>query len=103
MLRIGMCAGKANGKNLSQWDLIVHCGGCAITRRQMLFRLREAQESGVPVTNYGIAIAFVRGVLERVLAPFPEALSAYRDARQHAPALAKIGISPPKCRKVQRE
>ena len=48
-----------------------------INRREMLNRLRKAQEAGVPVTNYGIAISFLQGVLRRSLAPFPMALSAF--------------------------
>lgn len=60
---------------------IVHCGGCTLRRRQMQARLLEAQDSGVPMTNYGMAISLAQGVLERVLSPFPHALAAFREAR----------------------
>ena len=49
-----------------------------INRREMLSRLERARRAGVPVTNYGVAISAMHGVAERVLAPFPAALAAYR-------------------------
>lgn len=74
----------AHGKDFSAYDqdlrLAVHCGGCVITRRQMLSRLEAAAASGVPVTNYGMAISAASGVLERALGPFPHALAAWRKA-----------------------
>ena len=45
----------------------------------MLFRIEKAKAKGVPITNYGVAISFVQGVLERTLVPFPAALAAYRE------------------------
>ena len=48
-----------------------------MNRREMLNRLRKAQESGVAVTNYGVAISFLQGVIKRSLAPFPSALAAF--------------------------
>lgn len=62
--------------NLSSFRLVVHCGSCMITRREMLARVLRCREAGVPVTNYGMAIAWSLGVFERALAPFPEALAA---------------------------
>lgn len=56
--------------DLSQIKLIIHCGGCMITRRMMLSRMGAAVDSAVPITNYGIAISHVQGVLERVIKPF---------------------------------
>lgn len=74
----------ASGKGFSACDpgvrLVLHCGGCVITRRQMLGRLEDARAAGVPMTNYGLAISAASGVLERVLGPFPAALAAYREA-----------------------
>lgn len=60
----------------SSYALVVHCGGCMLNAREMRSRQRAAVEAGVPVTNYGVAIAQVHGVLRRSLAPFPEALAA---------------------------
>jgi Hydrogen maturase F tetramerization domain len=50
-------------------------------RQEMLSRIRECQRQGVPITNYGLVIAYVQGILERALEPFPEALAAYHQAR----------------------
>ncbi|WP_165076758.1 MULTISPECIES: [FeFe] hydrogenase H-cluster maturation GTPase HydF [unclassified Desulfovibrio] len=63
---------------------VIHCGGCVITRRQMLGRMAAARGMGLPMTNYGVALSLGQGVLERALAPFPDALTAYREARARA-------------------
>ena len=55
---------------ITDYALVVQCGGCMITRRQMINRLRPAHEAGIPVTNYGMAIAYVQGVYDRAVAPF---------------------------------
>ncbi|MDR3560978.1 MAG: [FeFe] hydrogenase H-cluster maturation GTPase HydF [Negativicutes bacterium] len=60
-------------RNLSDYQLIVHCGSCMLTRREMLFRLSLARESRVPIVNYGVLIAQVHGILHRALGPFPSA------------------------------
>ena len=64
-------------KDLSGYDLVIHCGACTFNRREMLSRILQCTEQGVPFTNYGVAIAFCFGILERALRPFPEALAAY--------------------------
>jgi len=65
---------NAQGRNypedLREYKLVVHCGGCMITPRTMEARMEEALDDGVPITNYGVAISFVHGVLSRVLEPF---------------------------------
>ncbi len=78
-LKIDMAAGK-EFVDLGDYRLIVHCGGCVITRGHMLRRIELAQAAGIPITNYGVAISLVQGVLERALGPFPEALRAFREA-----------------------
>jgi [FeFe] hydrogenase H-cluster maturation GTPase HydF len=60
-------------QNLTNYQLIVHCGSCMLTRREMLYRLSLARESNVPIVNYGVLIAYVHGILYRALAPFPGA------------------------------
>ncbi|MBR4833819.1 MAG: [Thermoguttaceae bacterium] len=55
---------------LRRFDLIIHCGACSLNRREMLARLGRAAEAGVPTTNYGTAIAFLNGILERAVEPF---------------------------------
>ena len=78
-LKIDMAAGK-EFVELENYSLIVHCGGCVITRGHMLQRIGQAHIAGIPITNYGVAISLVQGVLERTLAPFPEALEAFHEA-----------------------
>lgn len=66
----------ANGKDmpadLSQYDLVIHCGGCMINRSLMMTRIRRAQAAEVPIVNYGVCIAHLHGILHRALSPFPE-------------------------------
>ena len=64
--------------NLSEYSLVVQCGGCMNNRREILSRINKCESAGVPITNYGICISELKGVLERVLEPLPEALAAYR-------------------------
>jgi len=64
----------------SKYALVIHCGNCMGNRSETLNRIRFCKESGVPVTNYGICIAAIHGILERALSPFPGALEAYRAA-----------------------
>ena len=61
-------------EDLSEFSLIVHCGGCMLNEKEMSFRLQKAQISGVPIVNYGVAIAMMHGILTRSLEPFPEIL-----------------------------
>jgi [FeFe] hydrogenase H-cluster maturation GTPase HydF len=80
-LSIAHASGRDFPEDLSAFDLVIHCGACTFTRRQMLARSFEAAERGVAFTNYGVAISCLQGVIERVLEPFPAALAAYREAR----------------------
>jgi [FeFe] hydrogenase H-cluster maturation GTPase HydF len=79
-LEIDVCSGKDYPEDLGKYALIIHCGACMLTRREMLFRIEQARQAKVPITNYGVAISAVQGVLERTLAPFPAALDAYARA-----------------------
>ena len=56
--------------DLSPFKLVVHCGNCTGNRREMLSRIHRCREAGVPITNYGLTIAYSLGILERALAPF---------------------------------
>jgi [FeFe] hydrogenase H-cluster maturation GTPase HydF len=76
-LKIDFSAGRDYPEGLDQYRLIIHCGSCMLTRREMLARLQKAKEASVPVTNYGLAISFTQGVIRRVLSPFPSALIAF--------------------------
>ncbi|HHY95274.1 MAG TPA: [FeFe] hydrogenase H-cluster maturation GTPase HydF [Firmicutes bacterium] len=65
--------------DLQRYRLIVHCGGCMINRREMLYRIMQARQAGIPIVNYGVAIAYLHGILPRVLEPFPAALLALEE------------------------
>jgi [FeFe] hydrogenase H-cluster maturation GTPase HydF len=69
-------------EDLSPYRLIVHCGACMWNRREMLTRLVRCRQAGVPITNYGLTIAYSLGIFERALGPFPAALDAYRQLRR---------------------
>ncbi len=75
-------AGRDYPKELEKYKLIVHCGSCMLTRGEMLWRIHQAKEKRVAITNYGVGIALVQGVLERVLSPFPAALDAYEKEKR---------------------
>lgn len=64
-------------KNIRDYKLIIHCGACMTNRREILSRIMEAKEAGVPITNYGLTIAYSLGIFERALEPFPMAKLAY--------------------------
>ncbi len=58
-------------QNLSEYKLVLHCGACMTNRREMLARIVQVQQAGVPIVNYGVAIAALMGILRRALSPFP--------------------------------
>ena len=63
-----------------EFKLVIHCGSCMLNRREVLSRIFACNRAGVPITNYGMAIAYSLGIFERALQPFPAALDAYRQA-----------------------
>lgn len=65
-----------------QYKLVIHCGACVTNRREVLSRILKCRQAGVPITNYGLTIAYSLGIFERALEPFPAALEAYRGALQ---------------------
>jgi [FeFe] hydrogenase H-cluster maturation GTPase HydF len=78
-IQIDVASGRDYPDNLSEYKLVIHCGGCMLTRREMLFRIEKAREAGVAITNYGVAVSVVQGVIKRTLSPFPAALDAYQN------------------------
>ncbi len=64
--------------DLPEYRLIIHCGACMWNRREVLSRVLKARQAGVPITNFGMSIAWSLGVFSRALAPFPEAMEIYR-------------------------
>ena len=71
-VRIETTSGTEFPDDLSGYKLILHCGGCMLNEREMKYRLKCAEDQGVPMTNYGIAIAYMKGILRRSVEPFPE-------------------------------
>ncbi len=65
-------SGTEFSEGLSEFALVIHCGGCMLNEREMQYRLKCAADEGVPITNYGTAIAYMNGILKRSLAVFPE-------------------------------
>lgn len=69
-------------EDIRKYKLIVHCGSCTFNRRLLLSRILQCREAGVPITNYGVAIAYSLGIFERALSPFPGALEICRKKRK---------------------
>lgn len=67
--------------DLDTYKLVIHCGACTMNRREVLSRIARCEAAGVPITNYGLTIAFSLGIFERALSPFPAALDAFRRRR----------------------
>jgi [FeFe] hydrogenase H-cluster maturation GTPase HydF len=70
--------GHSFPKNITDYKLIIHCGACMWNRREMLSRIIKAKQAGVPITNYGLTIAYSLGIFERALQPFPAALEVFK-------------------------
>ena len=68
-LQVDFVRGRDMPEDLTGWDLVIHCGACMFTRRQMMARIAEAERQGVPVCNYGITLAWLGGILNRVAIP----------------------------------
>ena len=66
-IAVDIVSGNDFPDDLTPYNLIIHCGACMFTRRHVLSRLRQAKAQGIPITNYGIAIAALSGILERVV------------------------------------
>lgn len=73
-LHIETCSGREFPEDLSRFALVIHCGGCMLNEREVGSRMRRAAAQGIPITNYGIAIAYMKGILKRSIAIFPDLL-----------------------------
>jgi len=71
--------GRDFPEDLASYKLVIHCGACMWNRRQMLSRMLLCRQAGVPITNYGLTIAYSLGIFARALEPFPAALARYRE------------------------
>jgi len=70
----------------SPYQLVIHCGACTTNRREVLSRVLRCRQAGVPMSNYGLTIAYSLGIFDRALQPFPAAMEAYRQAVRQAEA-----------------
>lgn len=69
---VSLSSGISFPDDLSDYALVIHCGGCMLNSREMIFRMNSAAAQNVPFTNYGTAIAYMSGILKRALSPFPD-------------------------------
>lgn len=83
-IRIELTSGTEFPEDVSDYQLIIHCGGCMLNEREMKYRMKCANEQRVPMTNYGIAIAYMQGILRRSVELFPEVLSELPAEKQTA-------------------
>ena len=81
-IRFVFTSGGEFPENLSPYALIIHCGACMLGEREMQSRLRRAAEQCIPVTNYGIAIAQIHGILDRALRPFSALHAEWKKQQQ---------------------
>ncbi|MBP5580711.1 MAG: [FeFe] hydrogenase H-cluster maturation GTPase HydF, partial [Ruminococcus sp.] len=70
-LNIELSSGREFPEDLSKYSLVIHCGGCMLNEREMVYRRKSAEDQNVPFTNYGIALAHMNGILRRSLGIFP--------------------------------
>ncbi len=77
-LQIELTSGLEFPEDLSKYQLVIHCGGCMLNEREMKYRLKSAKDQKIPITNYGIAIAYMQGILKRSVEIFPEILQQFR-------------------------
>lgn len=68
-LTVDIVTGKDFPEDVTSYDLVIHCGGCMFNNRFMLSRVMQCRRQGTPMTNYGIAIAHIKGILDKVSLP----------------------------------
>ncbi len=81
-LQIDHVSGCDFATDLAQYKLVIQCGGCTINRREVLSRIQKCSAAGVAITNYGVCISELKGVLKRVLEPFDDVYKAYLEAKR---------------------
>lgn len=74
-LEFETCSGREFPEDLSRFSLVIHCGGCMLNEREMRSRMKRASVQEIPITNYGIAIAYFQGILKRCIGMFPHLLA----------------------------
>lgn len=82
-IQFDFSSGMAFPDNLDQYKLIVHCGGCMLNKREMMYRISYAKGKEIPIVNYGLLIAYVQGILPRAIEMFPSAKFIYDEDQQY--------------------
>lgn len=77
-LNFEFCSGDEFPEDLTRYSMAIHCGGCMLTERTIRYRMSLAQAQGVPITNYGVAIADMKGILKRSVELFPDLANEIR-------------------------
>ncbi|XMB86090.1 [FeFe] hydrogenase H-cluster maturation GTPase HydF [Mycoplasmatota bacterium WC44] len=72
-------SGHGFPENVTDYSIIVHCGACMLNKKEVLYRIEQAKEKGVPIVNYGVLISYVQGIFERALDPFPAIKSIFEE------------------------
>jgi len=80
-LEIDVRNGADYPPNLNDYKLIIHCGGCMLTRKAMQVRINEARFAGIPIVNYGVLISYMHGAVPRALMPFDEAVAMWEGVK----------------------
>ncbi len=80
-LQIDIRGGHDYPDNLQEYSLIIHCGGCMLTRRAMQVRIKQAKYAGIPIVNYGVAISYMHGAMPRAIEPFEDAISVWNNLK----------------------
>lgn len=75
-INIKLSSGRDFPEDLSEYKLVIHCGGCMLNEREVIYRMKSAIDQNVPFTNYGIAIAMMNGILKRSIEIFPDLLNS---------------------------
>lgn len=78
-LKFDFASGSKYPDNLTDYKLVIHCGGCMINRKEMLYRIFSAKEKSVPIINYGVLIAYLHGIMPRAIEPFPYLFNLYNE------------------------
>lgn len=82
-LQIDFVSGCDFAQDLSAYKLVIQCGGCTVNRREILSRIHKCSSAGVAITNYGVCISELKGVLQRVLEPFSDVYEQYEKVKLH--------------------
>lgn len=91
-LEFGFISGIEFPSDFKTYDLIIHCGACTLNRREVCYRQQVAKDAGIPMTNYGVTLACVHGILDRALDPFPLARVLWEE-KEDRPVKPKLKIA----------